>query len=84
MFVISAKASSSSSSLPPTTTDRNQNQPVRFVLVRHGQSTWNAEGRLQGSSNISVLTDKGKRQAREAAELVRRVFLVFSFDRKRA
>ena len=44
---------------------------VRFVLVRHGQSTWNAEGRIQGSSDISVLTEKGKRQARDAAELVK-------------
>ena len=41
------------------------------MLVRHGQSTWNAEGRIQGSSDISVLTEKGKRQAKEAAELVR-------------
>ena len=51
--------------------DRDHNRPVRFVLVRHGQSTWNAEGRIQGSSDISVLTEKGKRQAKEAAELVR-------------
>ena len=41
------------------------------MLVRHGQSTWNAEGRIQGSSDVSVLTEKGKKQAREAAELVR-------------
>ena len=40
-------------SLPPVKT------PKRIVLVRHGQSTWNAEGRVQGSCNISVLTDKG-------------------------
>lgn len=71
MLVASARASASSN-LPPTTIDRNQNLSVRFVLVRHGQSTWNAEGRIQGSSDVSVLTEKGKRQAREAAELVRR------------
>jgi len=31
--------------------------------VRHGQSTWNAEGRVQGSTDQSVLTEKGLRQA---------------------
>ncbi|BFG34628.1 hypothetical protein CerSpe_209020 [Prunus speciosa] len=35
----------------------------RVVLVRHGQSTWNEEGRIQGSSNFSVLTKKGEAQA---------------------
>jgi len=31
--------------------------------VRHGQSTWNEEGRIQGSSDFSVLTAKGESQA---------------------
>lgn len=44
--------------------------PVRVVLVRHGQSTWNAEGRVQGSCNLSVLTDKGKGQAQTTRDLV--------------
>lgn len=35
----------------------------RVVLVRHGQSTWNAEGRIQGSTDFAVLTDKGRTQA---------------------
>lgn len=35
----------------------------RVTLVRHGQSTWNAAGRIQGSSNLSKLTDKGIKQA---------------------
>ena len=43
---------------------------VRVALVRHGQSTWNAEGRVQGSSDGSELTDKGKAQARAAGEMV--------------
>ena len=42
-----------------------------MVLVRHGQSTWNAEGRIQGSSNAAVLTEKGKSQALKAANYVR-------------
>ena len=44
--------------------------PKRVVLVRHGQSTWNAEGRVQGSCNLSVLTEKGKSQAHTTKELV--------------
>ena len=46
------------------------NQPKRVVLVRHGQSTWNAEGRVQGCCNISVLTEKGKGQADTTRQLV--------------
>lgn len=37
--------------------------PKRVVLVRHGQSTWNAEGRIQGSTDFAVLTQKGQAQA---------------------
>ncbi|KAL9247400.1 hypothetical protein vseg_020836 [Gypsophila vaccaria] len=48
----------------------------RVVLVRHGQSTWNAEGRIQGSSNFSVLTPKGEAQA----ETSRIMLLDDSFD----
>jgi hypothetical protein len=43
----------------------------RVVLVRHGQSTWNAEGRIQGSSNVSVLTRKGESQAETTQQMVR-------------
>jgi broad specificity phosphatase PhoE len=39
----------------------------RVVLVRHGESTWNAAGRVQGSSDFSELTEKGARQAAAAA-----------------
>ena len=53
-------------SLPPV------KAPRRIVLVRHGQSTWNAEGRVQGSCNLSVLTEKGKSQAHTTKELVGR------------
>ncbi|KAG8387533.1 hypothetical protein BUALT_Bualt02G0030900 [Buddleja alternifolia] len=48
----------------------------RVVLVRHGQSTWNAEGRIQGSSDYSVLTNKGESQA----ETSRQMLLDDSFD----
>ncbi|XP_071724121.1 probable 2-carboxy-D-arabinitol-1-phosphatase [Rutidosis leptorrhynchoides] len=42
----------------------------RVVLVRHGQSTWNAEGRIQGSSNFSVLTQKGEAQADTSKQML--------------
>lgn len=47
-------------SLPPGTRRR-------VILVRHGQSTWNARSRIQGSSDFSVLTEEGVRQAQTAA-----------------
>ena len=48
----------------------------RVVLVRHGQSTWNEEGRIQGSSDFAVLTKKGESQA----ETSRQMLIDDSFD----
>ncbi|XP_058087360.1 probable 2-carboxy-D-arabinitol-1-phosphatase [Magnolia sinica] len=42
----------------------------RVVLVRHGQSTWNEEGRIQGSSDYSVLTQKGEAQAETSRQML--------------
>ncbi|MFC7486958.1 histidine phosphatase family protein [Knoellia sp. CPCC 206453] len=39
-------------------------------LVRHGQSTWNVEGRLQGQTAHPELTDLGRAQAQSAADLL--------------
>ncbi|KAF3782062.1 2-carboxy-D-arabinitol-1-phosphatase [Nymphaea thermarum] len=63
-------SSSSSSFFHPIATAK------RVVLVRHGQSTWNAEGRIQGSSDFSVLTLKGEAQA----ETSRQMLLTDNFD----
>jgi glucosyl-3-phosphoglycerate phosphatase len=41
--------------------------PTTLLLLRHGQSTWNAEGRWQGQSD-PPLSDLGREQAKEAAE----------------
>ena len=41
--------------------------PTRLLLLRHGQSTWNAEGRWQGWSN-PPLSDLGRAQAGEAVD----------------
>jgi broad specificity phosphatase PhoE len=39
-----------------------------ILLARHGETTFNAEGRFQGWSEKAVLTEKGRAQARELAE----------------
>jgi phosphoserine phosphatase len=40
---------------------------TRVILVRHGRSTFNEQGRYQGSNNEAVLTEKGKAAARQTA-----------------
>jgi phosphoserine phosphatase len=42
---------------------------TRVILVRHGQSTYNAEKRYQGSSDDSVLTACGQQQAAQVGQL---------------
>lgn len=44
---------------------------VRVHLVRHGQSTWNREGRLQGQTIHPTLTELGRSQASAAATTLR-------------
>lgn len=38
----------------------------QIVLVRHGQTTWNLEGRIQGSSSEAQLTEQGIEQVRRS------------------
>ena len=40
---------------------------LQVYLVRHGETQWNAERRIQGQSD-SALTEKGERQAEQVAE----------------
>ena len=35
-----------------------------FYIFRHGQSTYNEQGRTQGRTNGSILTKLGEKQAR--------------------
>jgi broad specificity phosphatase PhoE len=34
-----------------------------FVFVRHGNSTWNEQSRIQGNTDLSELTAAGRNQA---------------------
>ncbi|HZC07962.1 MAG TPA: histidine phosphatase family protein [Ktedonobacterales bacterium] len=47
--------------------DRKPARVQRFLLVRHGQSTFNVEGRLPSQLPNVPLTDEGRRQAHQAA-----------------
>jgi broad specificity phosphatase PhoE len=54
-----------------------------LLLVRHGQSTWNAEHRWQGQANPS-LSDHGREQARAAADSIGAVDVIVSSPQDRA
>ena len=56
-FEVAHEKNPTSEMLPKVTESK------RVIMVRHGESTWNAEGRIQGSSDFSVLTSKGVSQA---------------------
>lgn len=43
---------------------------TEFILVRHGQTVWNSQGRWQGWLD-SPLSDLGEEQARQARDLLR-------------
>jgi len=56
-----------------------------LILVRHGQSEWNALGKWTGSADVS-LTDRGKDEARQAAKTLEGITFgtVHVSDQKRA
>ena len=50
--------------------------PHTLVLVRHGQSEWNAKNLFTGWRDVG-LTDKGRQEAREAGAILKTAGLVF-------
>lgn len=56
---------------------------TRLLLVRHGQSEWNATGRWQGQAD-PPLSELGRTQASRAAEAISEVGAVVSSDLRRA
>lgn len=56
---------------------------IRALLVRHGQSTWNAEGRWQGQAD-PPLSDLGRLQAEHAARNVGDVDAIYASHLERA
>ena len=65
----SSRAANPRRSCPGTAIERGRGHVTRILLVRHGQSTWNAEGRWQGRAD-PPLSDLGRRQAEVAAGTV--------------
>jgi probable phosphoglycerate mutase len=55
-------------------------------MVRHGESTWNELGLIQGQADGPTLTDKGRRQSAQVAEQFRhsRAEAIYSSDLARA
>ncbi|MCP4435340.1 MAG: histidine phosphatase family protein [Actinomycetia bacterium] len=56
---------------------------TNVLLVRHGQSEWNAAGRWQGQADPE-LTDLGRQQAGQAARAVGAVDAIFASPLRRA
>ncbi|XP_014519166.1 probable 2-carboxy-D-arabinitol-1-phosphatase isoform X2 [Vigna radiata var. radiata] len=48
--------------------------PKKVTLLRHGLSTWNAESRIQGSSDLSVLTEVGEEQAERCKKALENIY----------
>ena len=59
---------------------------LRVLLVRHGETEWNKEHRVQGSNSDILLNEKGKRQAEALALRLKqeKIQSVYSSPLKRA
>jgi 2,3-bisphosphoglycerate-dependent phosphoglycerate mutase len=54
-------------SIAPSTAAADQDTAPALWLVRHGESTWNVAGLAQGQRDQAELTERGLRQASDAA-----------------
>ncbi len=59
---------------------------LRLLLVRHGQSTFNCEGRIQGRDDLSELTQEGAAQAKQLGNALKElpIHAAYSSPLKRA
>ena len=62
---------------------RYRRRMTRLLLVRHGESTWNADGRWQGQAD-PPLSDAGRQQAVDAARSIGTVDAIVTSDLERA
>ena len=56
---------------------------ARLLLVRHGESVWNADGRWQGQAD-PPLSDRGRQQAVDASAAIGTVDAIITSDLERA
>jgi len=59
---------------------------LKLILVRHGETRWNKEGRVQGTSSDTELSDKGIKQVNKLALFLKdeNIAVVVSSPLKRA
>lgn len=58
---------------------RPNHQGFRLLLVRHGETEWNRQGKFQGQIDVP-LNDNGRSQAGKAGEFLQNVALDFAFS----
>jgi broad specificity phosphatase PhoE len=68
---------------PPATVQRVQPSVTHLLMLRHGQSEWNAAGRWQGHANPS-LSNEGRQQASDAADRLGGFDAIWASDLERA
>jgi broad specificity phosphatase PhoE len=59
---------------------------MKFIIVRHGETAWNRERRIQGSASDTPLSEAGKRQAENLALRLRdeKIQAIYSSPLQRA
>ena len=60
------------------TSEASPDRPVVW-LVRHGETSWNAEGRMQGHTDVP-LTERGRAQAHVFASFFENFMFSFCHD----
>lgn len=53
----------------------SERSPLRIYVIRHGQTDWNLQGRIQGGGFDVPLNETGKLQAKRAAEALKGISL---------